>query len=448
MVWSVHDIEVKPGAEERNTILQKLHQALQELTVVHGNVLHPVESMRILGALDRGLSEELLQNLGRVINKSNPLSVFFHAGIESRLKILKRIEVNGTPVPLSKIEGFENLEQVASELVNQLELLPYDYTLYVKLPFSPDTPITAPFELAEGLNIIKADSRNKTAGTPELEKSFRDFPGRPPSFSFQDGAYYLECKTSGFIPDHFHTETVRRFIELVKSFVGLAVASMLLEREHLAILPIESEEPIGIFDGKDAHSRQDHHLSREDSGYLRSLGVRKGIIDQCRFIFMLASLGQTTLPTSEQEAIEPILKLISRAFLDSKDAETVRLSGQWYFDGLCSDHNALKFVKFTSVLEILLGGGGEEGMVLTTLMANRCAYLIGYDHNKRREIARRFEEVYLTRSRMIHQEENEISRDDEHTLAELKTLCFQVILRELGLLPEKRIGRLGSLLLG
>ena len=447
MVWSDTDIQdVALNEEGKKLIAQRLRAALEDLTVVHGTVLHPYESMRVLSILDRGLPAEFMQALGLMVNKTNPLSVFFHALIDARLKQGQSVEVNGSPVLLKQVKEFNDLDKVTEELVAELDKLPYEYTVYIKLPLQDDLSLTTPFTLSDGLTIVRADDTLMASNTKTEDMQIR--PGRPVPFAFAKSAYYLKCDIKGFIPDYFQTETLRRFIEIVKSLAGLGVASMLLERKNALSLPIENEEPIGVFSTGESVSARDHHLSREDSVYLRSLSVRKGLAAQSSFIYMLANLSQDSLPNSEEEAIDPILKLLSRAFIDSKDAENVRLAGQWYFDGLCSDHYSQKFVQFTSVLEILLGGGEEEGMVLTTLMANRCAYLIGYDHDKRREIASRFEEVYITRSRMLHQEDNIISVEDEHTLSELKTLCFQVILRELGLLPQRVVNRFASLLMG
>ena len=75
----------------------------------------------------------------------------------------------------------------------------------------------------------------------------------------------------------------------------------------------------------------------------------------------------------------------------------------------------MKFIQTCIGLESLLGdSAGNEGAGLTTIMANRCAYSLSHNIHERKEIIKKFKELYEIRSKIVHGRSNKLSDDKDN----------------------------------
>jgi hypothetical protein len=101
---------------------------------------------------------------------------------------------------------------------------------------------------------------------------------------------------------------------------------------------------------------------------------------------------------------------LSNRYREIKDVEhpgglkskPIILASQWLFDSH-TGHDELSYVQAMVVLEILLGDKAMSDEIgLGRLLGNRCAYLIGVNHEQRSELLRRFSDIYAVRSEIVH----------------------------------------------
>jgi hypothetical protein len=111
---------------------------------------------------------------------------------------------------------------------------------------------------------------------------------------------------------------------------------------------------------------------------------------------------------------------------------------RWLFDSHVSEDPLLSFVQATVVLEILLGDkGSSEEVGLTTLLANRCAYMVGASTSERSNIIKNFKALYGTRSKIVHSGKHNLTSSEQIQLHQLRALGRRVICAEIRLAIEE-----------
>ena len=120
--------------------------------------------------------------------------------------------------------------------------------------------------------------------------------------------------------------------------------------------------------------------------------------------------------------------------LDSDDeyAEAIKTASQWYFEGLCTENETFKFVKYVIAIESLLGDPKEEGRI-TERLSDRCAYLLADNPKERKTIKKSFKDIYKIRSAIIHRRSTRIQEENSRFLIEARKLTERLIRKEIEL---------------
>lgn len=426
--------------ECKKQLINRLAETLSSLTIEKGGWLS-AGSFKFFQGLDdippKNIQEELLGIIG-----DEPIGTFFYSRIRSCLND-QREEIT-EDCTLSSISRFADTSAFAASLVDELETLPWSYTLFVQLPLEADCGIVAGYELSTEFSLVIPTEQLKHefsfARQAETNKSafLNALLGRGDRVrEWNDKQFYLKGSIEGFIEDSFTTPTVAKFLSGVKSFLGLGIAVFLFETERRGFFNTPRTAPILVFRNNNGTlSIQDEHLfARGEMDTLQSIKLFSSIEQRSKEPTKfpgLLGLG-TDFEVGRDVLIGRKLELISKAFKNNERGKEVLRAGCWYFDGSSAENSALKFVQLTTTLEILLGDQDPEEN-LTTLMANRAAYMIGRNHEERQEVIEKFKKLYKVRSKIVHRGHTELSSEERDTWFALLVLCSRVLERELTLL--------------
>lgn len=98
---------------------------------------------------------------------------------------------------------------------------------------------------------------------------------------------------------------------------------------------------------------------------------------------------------------------------NTKEALRIRAAIGWLVQSEINDDETMSFVQICMGLESIFGDDDYEGG-LTTILSDRCAYLIGKNIKDRRFIKDTFKKIYQIRSKIVHGVRNHLSEDEEH----------------------------------
>jgi len=123
---------------------------------------------------------------------------------------------------------------------------------------------------------------------------------------------------------------------------------------------------------------------------------------------------------------------ILKNILDSNDeyVEAIKTASEWYFEGLCTENETFKLVKYMIAIESLLGDPKKEDRIKDRL-SDRCAYLLGNNQKERDEIKKTFEDIYEIRSKIIHRRSTRLEEENIQLLNEAEKLVEKVIRKEI-----------------
>lgn len=115
---------------------------------------------------------------------------------------------------------------------------------------------------------------------------------------------------------------------------------------------------------------------------------------------------------------------------DSKEALRIRAAIDWLVQSEITDDETMAFIQICIGLESIFGDDDSEGG-LTTILSDRCAYLIGGKIQNRRHIKESFRKIYQVRSKIVHGVRNHLSEDESHLRHLAYSYLEQSILKEI-----------------
>ncbi|MFP8487926.1 hypothetical protein ACKGJO_02415 [Gracilimonas sp. Q87] len=363
----------------------------------------------------------------------NPLSSFIFGNIQDRLDSNFEFDSESPLQSLNELEGFENLQVLAEELIDDFNSLPYTYSLFLKLPRSVSTRFIHAMDDTE---YILSDSLSLVSPDEDFNTSFPNPPAHNPSKSFisldfldkktewDSDDLYIRFEVEGFITSYEQTRPLIKFKETCKSLLGISLALRLLNFES-NYLNSSFESKIVVYQRKEESwsARQNHSFSESFSNRFQSLGIWNTWVDNHE--------DQLDYIISSE------LKKIKTVFESPDDNETILKSSQWLYDSYCSENQLLGFIQSITSIEILLGDKSISDIIgLGELLRNRCAYLIGRSKSQRDEILKDFKRIYDTRSKIVHRGKSNLTQDEIDDLYKLKWLCNRAIQEEISLLSK------------
>lgn len=300
----------------------------------------------------------------------------------------------------------------AVELVAQIETLPWKYTAYTPLPgkITPDALADLTLPASQGLEIIAGSSLTTT-----FHANGNSQHGSPAwlsnGFSWRADVFYTKLYFEGYVAKNGDSDTVHQATHQMLSLYGMALAINLLSY-HAWSPRLEPEilYGMGIFR---IDSTRERHITNVPFDHAQ----RNKLQDFWHLT-----------PYRRSSSMEIHSKLSSLA--DSLSRADARLTNacRWYFDSHCGTSDQARFVQVCTALEVLLGDESQQKETgLATLMANRCAYLLGNSESARRNIIDGFKNGYHIRSRIVHAGKNRLSTREKGILQYMQDLCAAII---------------------
>jgi len=323
--------------------------------------------------------------------------------------------------PLTSYPGYEDTVGLATALVESFCSLPWKYQVCMRLPegfgdllkMHPDG-----FELSDRHRILLGSAL--TNPYPSHPNRLLDLAsGKPLPGDWDDAGAYLVVDVEGYFRV-LRTEPVMSARDDIFSFIGLALAFGLFGSGRAGELGAPRR----------SHQLIIYRLSHEDMDGQGFVALDEHLQSGIRNLSVLAG------PAEDGMHLAYALERIGSVFR-SANGKSLRLSARWLFDSYCGRDELLSYVQATVAIEILLGDEDADPDVgLTTLMANRCAYLVATTAKARAHILRAFRDIYKVRSKIVHRGKSRLNSKEVMLFNYLTALVRSVIDKEQRLLER------------
>lgn len=305
------------------------------------------------------------------------INYFLTDEINATLRLAKR--PHGARCPLTAWSPFADPEAAAEMLLQRIETLPWSYELVAPTTISEE-PKDYRIELHGGFE-LSAFSETTAASYPVAEVDLDDAEMHRRSYPDKMGAgqYYFLGRHEGYIRQNGPTAEVSAFMDAMIAFLGLLVCD-----GDLMVFPFTYGGP----------SPAVPVLVYRVDGDRELLPYRWLSVEH-------SALLQEVKPTAKLDGANLLDQIggIKAAFMHMP----TRSAARWYLDSHFGSNGLMQVVQATIALEILLGDRNESRQTgLSSLLANRLAYLIGTSPKNRERIIERFRELYELRSSIVH----------------------------------------------
>lgn len=113
---------------------------------------------------------------------------------------------------------------------------------------------------------------------------------------------------------------------------------------------------------------------------------------------------------------------------ESESAKRIVASCSWLHDSHSAQNKTTAYIHACIALEALLG---DQSNGLSSLLAERVAYLLGGDYEEREKLNKKVKGLYKLRSNIVHGSAPNLSREASEKLHELRRLTSSCILKEI-----------------
>lgn len=276
------------------------------------------------------------------------------------------------------------------------------------------------FELGPGIWIIRGDrlaedfalSYDIETRDRRIHKSIDDNLLAEPSEKYA----YLVQQRSGYIGQQKEPPVVAEFKTLWRQSLGALLAVGAIDS------PGWRREP---FEG----AMFAHRMNGEPG-----IVFAEPLSPQLRAFYTEMSLAEEAREEALKSASARIKKRLDAAksaFALTEHGRRLSVAAIWYLRSHISGDSLDGLLESTIALEALLGGGNSEGTKLSSLLGNRCAYLIGKSVKDRENILSKFSEIYTLRSKIVHEGHHKFSKTERDLLTFSRNLCRKALVREM-----------------
>lgn len=308
---------------------------------------------------------------------------------------------------------------MATAIVESFCTLPWSYQVIFRLPdFFKQLLETSngEFRLSDRHRIVSGSKLKGNHQFPDHANSLLQYSlvtGEPAVDGWEDDAGYLQIDTAGYAGSGL-TEPMLSAKDDVLSFFGLGIA-------------------LGLFVNLPSFDLGGRQKITQLSVYRLTESTWAGpqtILLEQQHIDGIRALSAIVSATNGPAVLADKLHRIGSVFR-SPSGRAIKLSARWLFDSYCGRDQLLAYVQAAVSIEILLGDDEPDASVgLTTLMANRCAYLIADTPAHRSNLIGAFREIYKIRSKIVHTGKNRLNRKEVHLFHYLQALIHSVISTE------------------
>lgn len=317
------------------------------------------------------------------------------------------------PRPLRTVDGFGELPPVARRLAEAISSLPWSYELLLPTHLQPEdeTTFPRPTILGEGFELTVFDQATAAEySLPPADAYTSALMHLQYPSSIESGKVYFVRRFTGYLPAGEFNPELDYMAHCFKGLLGLLLVDNLLQVNGLRLGPPQAALPIIPF-----HINEKNH---KDLLPLRWLTAED------------TDLAYGLKFSNAQGNFQDQLTGVAAAFDDIR----TRSSARWYLDSFSRTTGAIqRIVSATISIESLLGDKKQsEKLGLTTLLANRLAYLIGHSAPHRDDIIRQFERLYDVRSHIVHSGKATLEASERTTLTDLQEFTRYALTRQVG----------------
>lgn len=311
----------------------------------------------------------------------------------------------------------DEAEFLASGLIRSFESLPWNYHFLMALPGLSDRVQ----QMDQGLIKISPTTQlvagwclNSEEGSAACKRT----PNRnsPSQSRWHSHSIYAKISVDGYVSSDHKSESVLQVHDRLFSLIGLLVAFKILEADYLWANGDEGRNPISVILESDQIEQQldSIHLDSTYQTLANDLGYTSSF------------LSLTEPPDASAEALERLIEALQPCTSDR-----ISSAAKWFLDSHAGNNAQVKFVQLMIAFEILLGDRAmskETG--IATLMANRCAYMIGRSSKHRENLIAAFKHGYEIRNRIVHAGTSRLTHKEQINFQFMQELCAKVIQHE------------------
>jgi hypothetical protein len=226
---------IKLQAKCRARLIEAIVDAVPSLVVNDGMFIYA--STAKLGTTDNIIptSGPVRDQLTDYVNET-PVSTFIVDQLRSELLKLNQYQED-TSTSLTEIGGYEDPQQVAERLVDQISSLPWQYKLTIRLP-QQLVPLLPPGEnsivLNDQIELVRASDIFQKLYPLETDRASTPTSGLlglggP---SWEPSAEYMQITANGFIGPYGGSIPAWRAESILRAFCGLGIARRLFKVTH------------------------------------------------------------------------------------------------------------------------------------------------------------------------------------------------------------------------
>lgn len=352
---------------------------------------------------------------------------------------------NGT-----KISEIFDIDAITDEFISGIESLPYSYDAIFDLPIRGMEDSSSSIEIAPGI-IIWQPSEEELSTYPFPDNIYDKYSSKSTregllslfvqglkgyrSYEWLPGNIYLKLELSGYLGQFGESPVIDQFNDKRKAFLGCCLATGIFKETST---DLGGQRILACYFRRNNNElelvRYDF-FNYEETVFIKKLNIpRDNFIDPS--VLLLARIERKSIDVNSEETaikwflqrLQPIKKLFE--VNDNEQVKRILISAQWYYDSNARGADVLGFIQAITAIESLLGDRRPPEN-LTTLLANRCAYLIGNDAQEREEILKDFKEIYATRSKVLHRGARRLSPDEFFQWGKLQNILKELIKKEI-----------------
>lgn len=327
-------------------------------------------------------------------------------------------DLKSKTITLGLFLGEDGCKSLTERMIAGLESLPWSYKLYsemagefliTNLGASGEQHLTPKLRLVTGARL-----NDELPGANALTQ-MSAAPGENLHTGWPSDSIHVELLLDGFVAKDLESETIQDANDYLFSFYGIAIALKLMELGNAwsNIRPAaayklkifrelgNSSSEIAQLDFDPSHAKVMHDL-----GVPRSW---RGSNKPDEFLAGVATVSRTLLNADQR----------------------ILNAARWFFDSHSGSNLQVRFVQIATAFEILLGDREQSRETgLGTLMANRCAYMLGKNDSSRQKICDAFKAGYGIRSTIVHTGKTRLSSKELDHFYYMQELCASVIRNE------------------
>jgi hypothetical protein len=396
------------GKQNESTVKSLLDEVLRSATVSFRQFVD-IEAASVKRLVDRLRDIGSKQKLPLPWLTERTVTKFLGDRLSAKVAEAKAHE--GTWTSLIAAPGFDDNASLVASLFDELATLPWQYRIMLPLSFGCTGEATRKFTLDDSFRVETFDAADAACITlhpvkdREAKYYYRMFPGVIDT----DTAYFVG-ETIGYLPETQPSSAVEEYVHVWKGFMGLLLVDGSLFLGERPPGPPEPALPIVI------------HRIREHAD---------SVLLPYKWLTLQDSalLGRLASTDKLRDDPETAIASTRRSFQHLQ----TRSAARWYVDSLAGEGGVLEIVAATMALEILLGDEAESDSVgVTSLLANRLAFMIGGSPRERHRVLTAFKRLYKVRSEIVHAGKASLSDSERTVLLELQELARRAIQTQIG----------------